>query len=131
MQTAQPLTPSLSKTGLTVDNVNDDPPAQGNMVELGYAKVPGPLYLEAIIAGEDAIERALTGAYWFGWHRELDKAVVLAPVNNGYDVGVSTAKFHRDVLPFVCGTYSHIGIGKGTLAASTIALRITPIEVMG
>jgi hypothetical protein len=129
-QTAQPLT-TASKTGLTVDNCNDDPPAQANMVELGYAKVAGPLYLEAIIAGEDATARDLAGAYWFGWHRELDKAVALKPVNDGYDVAVSTAKFHRDVLTFVAGIYSHIGVGKGTLAASTIALHITLLEVQG
>lgn len=129
MYTAQPLT-TASKTGLTVDNCNDDPPVLANMVELPGG-IRGSLYLEAIIAGEDATARELAGAYWFGWHRGLAKAVQLEPVNDGYAVEVSTAKFHRDVLPFVCGTYTHVGVGKGTLAASTVALHMTPIEVAG
>lgn len=129
--TAQILTALTSKTGLTAGNLDDDPPVQANMVALGYDNVAGPLAIEMVIAGEDATARALTGAYWFGWHAKLDKAVLLAPVNKGYDLSLSTAKFFSEVLELVAGLYSHIGIGKGTLAASTVALHVYPIEISG
>lgn len=128
-------TPSLAsvntctpKTGLDAAAVLADPPAKANMVALATVKPAGARYVEAVIDGEDATARALTGAWWFGWHAKLDKAVPLAPVAGGYDVSVSTTKAHRDVLEFVGGLYTHLGVGKGTLAASTIGLHVFELE---
>ncbi len=127
--TAQILTALPPVTGLDATAVALDPPTQATMVALGFTNRFGPLAVEVVIAGENATARALTGAYWFGWHSKLDKAVLLAPVNKGYDLSLSTSKFFAEVLELVAGLYSHIGIGKGTLAASTIALHVHPIEI--
>lgn len=134
MQTAQHITSTAftAKTALAATDVDDDPPEVADMVDISaYLKIPGPLHVEAVIKGEDATARALTGAHWFGKHAILEVMVNLGPVNGGYDVSISTTKFHRDVLPFVLGLYSHIGIGKGTLAASTLALQLYALEVTG
>jgi hypothetical protein len=134
METAQILTtPTFAPvTGLAAGVVNDDPPLQANMVDIAYfAKVQAPVAIEVVIMGEDTTPRALTGAHWFGRHAKLEEMVDLGPVNDGYDVTVSTTRFHREVLPFVAGLYTHLGIGLGTLAASTIALQVYGIEVQG
>lgn len=134
MQTAHLLTsPEFTPvTGLAAGVVNDDPPLLANMVDISaYAKGHAPLYIEAVIKGEDATARDLTGAHWFGKHVDLEVMVDLGPVNGGYDVSVSTTKFHRDTLALVAGLYSHVGIGKGTLSASTIALQVYGLETEG
>mgnify|MGYP000861741439 CR=1 FL=1 len=134
MQTAQLLSsPTFTAvTGLAAGVVNDDPPLVANMVDISaYLKTAAPLYIEALIKGEDATARDLTGAHWFGKHALLETMVDLGPVNGGYDVSVSTTKFHRDTLVLVAGIYSHVGIGKGTLSASTIALQLYALETVG
>lgn len=131
MLTAQIDTSTVltAKTGLAVADLDDDPPVQANMVALGYGLQRGPLALEAVIDGEDATPRTLSGAYWFGWHAKLDKAVAIAKVNGGFAVEVSTTKAFAEVLEMTAGVYTHVGLGKGTLSAGTAALRIYPLEL--
>lgn len=129
MDTAEILPPPTPKTGLSTTDVNDDPPAKANMVALGYENLPGALVVDAVIIGEGATPRALTGAWWFGWHSKLDVAVALAPVLGGEDLEVSEDKAVGEALTLVAGIYSHLGIGLATLAADTIAIHVYPVEL--
>lgn len=130
MDTVQQLPTTGSKAGLTIANVASDPPAQALMLALtGYGKPGGPLYLDAKIVGEQAGLQTLAGAHWFGWHIDLNMAVDLGPIDNGYDFTVSTTKAKREVLAFVAGVFSHVGIGMCTLSASTVALHVAPLVV--
>lgn len=127
--TVQQLPSAGNKTGLTIANVASDPPAQALMAAIaGYGKAGGPLFLEAKIVGEQVGLQTLDGAHWFGWHIDLNMAVDLGPVDEGYTFTVSTTKAKREVLRFVVGVYSHLGIGMCTLSASTVALHVAPLE---
>jgi hypothetical protein len=128
--TVQSLAEPSAKTGLATTDVDDDPPAKDNMVALGFASTSAaPLAIEVAILGS-AGAVALTDAWWFGWHAQLDVAVPLAPLNQGADVEVSSAKAFTEVLQFVAGLYSHVGIGMGTLASGTLDLHVYPLEVV-
>jgi hypothetical protein len=131
METVLLLPAITPKTGLTAANLDDDPPVEANMVALGGAKATSPVALEAVIIGENAAAATLTGAWWFGIHARHGIAVAIAPVNEGYDVSVSTTKGFRQVLTGVLGVYTHLGLGKGTLSANTVALHVHPLEVQG
>lgn len=130
MQTATLLKSKVkTKLAIAAGDLNDDPPAAANMVDLSeWINLAAPLTVEAVLVGSEAAD--LTDGWWYGYSAELTLPVRLVPVNKGDAVEVrATAGVAVDLLDMVAGVYTHVGIGEATLSAGTLSIYLRPIEV--
>lgn len=117
-------------TAVSVATLAVAPPVKASMLDLAtWQDTWFPRDAKLAIKGSttEPATQILSGGFVWGWDRDLDCAVVIAPLNEGLDVTLSATRGFAEPLRDIAACFSHIGI-TGTLTTGTVTYVVTPLD---
>ena len=117
-------------TAVSVATLAVVPPVKASMLDLAtWRDTWFPRDAKLALKGSTAepTTQTLSGGLLWGWDPDLDCAVVIAPLNEGFDVTLSATRGFAEPLRDIAACFSHIGI-TGTLSAGTVTYAVTPLD---